>query len=57
MGEVTGYLITVLTMGRDRKEARARKLLLSILTIGCGISEDVRATETKSQAIRTQEVR
>lgn len=57
MGEVTGYLITVLTMGRDRKEASARKLLLSILTIGCGISEDVRATETKSQAIRTQEVR
>lgn len=47
MGEVTGYLIMVLTTGRDRKEAKARKLLLSILRIGCGICGDVRATERK----------
>lgn len=42
----------VVTMGIDRKRARARKLLLQVLRISCDIIEDIKSTEIKGQAVR-----
>lgn len=42
----------VVAMGVDRKRSRARKLLLQILRISCGIIEGIRSTKIKGQAVR-----
>lgn len=42
----------VVTMGIDRKRAKARKLLLQVLRISCDIIEGIRSTEIKDQAVR-----
>lgn len=42
----------VVTMGIDRKRARARKLLLQVLRISCDIIEDIKSTGGKEVGVQ-----